>query len=82
MKRRRSSLRVAAAIVGGAATIGLVPMLPAVGQQSPPVGGRSPARAQICIHGRSVTVSSRAADILVSRGHATLPPCTGRGPRP
>ncbi len=81
MKHRRTSIRIAAAIVGGAATIGLVPMLPAVGQQSPPVGGQSPARVEVCIRGRSVTVARRAADILVARGRATLPPCPGRGPR-
>ena len=75
MTNKRRSVRLAAAIVGGAATIGLLPVLPAVGQQSPPVGGRSHVRVQVCHRGRTLTVPPRAADVLINRVGATPGPC-------
>ena len=75
MKNKRRSLRAAAAIVGGAATIALVPVLPAVSQESPPVGGNSPARVEVCLRGHTLTVPERAATALVERAGATAGPC-------
>ncbi len=75
MKRRRSSLRIAAAIVGGAATIGLVPVLPAVSQESPPVGNESPARVEVCHKGKkTLTLPAPAAEAHARHGD-TLGPC-------
>jgi hypothetical protein len=48
MKRTSVAVRVAGAIAAGAATVALVPLLPAVGQQSPPVGQQSPPRVTVC----------------------------------
>ena len=45
---RRRSLRVAGAIIVGAATVALIPALPAVSQDSPPVGEQSPPRMAVC----------------------------------
>ena len=48
MKRPSLAVRVGGAIAAGAAAVALVPMLPAVGKQSPPVGQESPPRVAVC----------------------------------
>ena len=49
MKPRSLAVRVGGAIAAGAAAVALmVPLLPAVGQQSPPVGQQSPPRVTVC----------------------------------
>lgn len=48
MNRRTVAIRVGGAIAAGAAAVALVPLLPAVGQQSPPVGQESPPRVTVC----------------------------------
>ena len=78
MRNRKMTLRIAGAIVGGAATIGLVPMLPAVGQQSP-VGEQSPARIAVCHKGnKTLTLPAPAADAHLRHGD-TAGRCPGGG---
>ena len=48
MKRPSLTVRIGGAIAAGAAAVALVPMLPAGGKQSPPVGQQSPPRATVC----------------------------------
>ncbi len=48
MRNPRIRARVGGAIAAGAAFAAIVPVLPAVGQQSPPVGQQSPARVTVC----------------------------------
>ena len=77
MRNRRMTLRIAGAIVGGAATIGLLPMLPAVGQQSPPVGGNSQVRVAVCHqNGKTLNLPAPAAEAHLRHGD-TAGPCVG-----
>lgn len=79
MRNRRTTLRIVSAIVGGAATIDLVPMLPAVGDESPPVGGESPVRVQVCHKGKkTLTLPAPAAEAHLRHGD-TAGPCPGTG---
>lgn len=48
MRKPSIAVRVGGAIAAGAAVVAFVPVLPAVGQQSPPVGERSPPRVTVC----------------------------------
>jgi hypothetical protein len=68
MRNRKMTLRIAGPIVGGAATIALVPVLPAVGQQSPPVGGQSRVRVAVCHNGKTLTLPAPAADAHMRHG--------------
>jgi len=76
MRNRKMTLRIAGAIVGGAATIGLLPVLPAVGQQSPPVGGNSQVRVAVCHNGNTLNLPAPAVEAHVRHGD-TVGPCVG-----
>ncbi len=73
---KRRSLRMIGAIAAGAATIGIVPALPAVGKQSPPVGGDSPSRVVVCHKGKTKALPQPAAQAHVRHGD-TLGPWPG-----
>ncbi len=83
-KRRSTSVRIAGAIVAGAATIGVIPMLPAVGKQSPPVGGNSPAKVAVCHKPGSPaqkTLMLPRPAVEAHIGHGDTPgPCPGTRP--
>ncbi|HEX2192666.1 MAG TPA: hypothetical protein VHH09_05690 [Acidimicrobiales bacterium] len=56
-----------------------MPMLPAVGQQSPPVGNESPARVEVCHKGmKTLTLPAPAADAHLRHGD-TAGRCPGGG---
>ncbi len=78
-RQKRTSVRIAGAIAAGAATLGIIPMLPAVGKQSPPVGEKSPARVAVCHNpGRpgqkTLTLPQPAAEAHIRHGD-TPGPC-------
>ena len=81
-RTRRTSLRVAGAIAAGAATVALIPALPAVSQQSPPVGDQSPPRVAVCHKpGTPVqkTLTLPQPAVQAHLGHGDLPgPCPVR----
>jgi hypothetical protein len=78
-KNRKGSLRLAGAIAAGAASAAIFPMLPAVGQDSPPVGHESPARVAVCHKAgtpaeRTLMLPQPAVEAHVRHGDA-LEPC-------
>ncbi len=77
-KYRKGSLRLVGAIAAGAASAVVFPMLPAVGQHSPPVGQQSPARVQVCHKigtpaQKTLTLPQPAADAHARHGDAPGP---------
>ncbi len=82
MKRPSVAVRIGGAIAAGAAAVALVPMLPAVGQQSPPVGQQSPPRVVVCHKPgtpaqKTMTLPQPAAEAHLRHGD-TLGPCPRR----
>ncbi|MDQ3642936.1 MAG: transmembrane protein 268 [Actinomycetota bacterium] len=82
MKRPSLAVRVGGAIAAGAAVVALVPLLPAVGRQSPPVGQQSPPRVTVCHKPgtpaqKTMTLPQPA--VQAHLGHGDIPgPCPGR----
>ena len=82
MKRRTLAIRIGGAIAAGAAAVALVPLLPAVSQQSPPVGQESPPRVTVCHKPgtpaqKTMTLPQPAVDAHL--GHGDIPgPCPVR----
>ncbi len=74
MRKPSFAVRVGGAIAAGAAVVALVPVLPAVGQQSPPVGQQSPPRVTICHKGKTLTLPQPAVQAHLRHGD-TLGPC-------
>lgn len=77
--RKRTSMRVAGAIAAGAASIAVIPVLPAVGEHSPPVGDHSPSKVEMCHKPgtpaeKTLTVSQSAAEAHARHGD-TPGPC-------
>ena len=71
---KRRSLRMVGAIAAGAATMAVVPALPAVGRQSPPVGQDSPSRVVVCHNGKTKALPQPAAEAHIRHGD-TPGPC-------
>ncbi len=80
--KKALAVRIGGAIAAGAAVAALVPVLPAVGQQSPPVGQQSPPRVTICHKPGTPAQKTMTLPQPAVQGHLghgdTLGPCRTR----